>query len=319
MSLTVHTYDGQGSAPLEDPAHISQVVVNDGCVVWVDLVDPGDDDFACLSEEFQLHPLAMDDARKHGQRPKLEHYPTHAFLVAYSHTLAEVDLFVGPNWVVTVRGRNEDGEPWSLDAARARIERLASGAVSVGALVHAVLDTLVDGYFLANDAFEDEVEEFEERILTEQLGDEDRIQAQLLSVRRRLVEFRRVVVPLRDVMSSLMRGDVSWVDDQTRLHLQDVYDHVLRAIEQLDSQRELVGNAVDAHLAIVSNRMNQVMKRLTAWGAILLGATLVAGIYGMNFEHMPELSWPFGYPMALGIMGLITVVGYRYFSRRPWL
>ncbi|HEV2766488.1 MAG TPA: magnesium/cobalt transporter CorA [Acidimicrobiales bacterium] len=319
MSLTVHTYDDGGSAPLEDPADISQVVVNDGCVVWVDLVDPGDDDFACLSEEFQLHPLAMDDARKHGQRPKLEHYPTHAFLVAYSHTLAEVDLFVGPNWVVTVRGRNEDGEPWSLDAARARIGRLASGDVNVGALVHTVLDTLVDGYFLANDAFEDEVEEFEERILTEQLGDEDRIQAELLSVRRRLVEFRRVVVPLRDVMSSLMRGDVSWVDDQTRLHLQDVYDHVLRAIEQLDSQRELVGNAVDAHLAIVSNRMNQVMKRLTAWGAILLGATLVAGIYGMNFEHMPELSWPFGYPMALGIMGLITVVGYRYFTRRHWL
>ncbi len=319
MSLTVHTYDEAGSAPLEDPADISQIVVNDGCVVWVDLVDPGEDDFACLSEEFQLHPLAMDDARKHGQRPKLEHYPTHAFLVAYSYTLAEVDLFVGPNWVVTVRGRNEDGEPWSLDAARARIGRLASGDVSVGALVHTVLDTLVDGYFLANDAFEDEVEEFEERILTEQLGDEDTIQAQLLSVRRRLVEFRRVVVPLRDVMSSLMRGDVSWVDDQTRLHLQDVYDHVLRAIEQLDSQRELVGNAVDAHLAIVSNRMNQVMKRLTAWGAILLGATLVAGIYGMNFENMPELSWPFGYPMALGIMGLITVVGYRYFSRRHWL
>ncbi|MDP9021040.1 MAG: magnesium/cobalt transporter CorA [Actinomycetota bacterium] len=319
MSLTVQTYDQRGSAPLEDPADISEIVVNDGCVVWVDLVDPSDDDFSCLSEEFQLHPLAMEDARKHGQRPKLEHYPTHAFVVAYSHELAEVDLFVGPNWVVTVRGRNEDGALWSLDAVRARIGRLASGDVTVGFLVHTVLDTLVDGYFLANDAFEDEVEDFEERILTEQLGDEDTVQAELLSVRRRLVEFRRVVVPLRDVVASLMRGDVAWVDDQARLHLQDLYDHVLRATEQLDSQRELVGNAVDAHLAIISNRMNQVMKRLTSWGAILLGATLVAGIYGMNFEHMPELEWPFGYPMALGIMATITVVGYRYFNRRHWL
>jgi magnesium transporter len=112
---------------------------------------------------------------------------------------------------------------------------------------------------------------------------------------------------------------VAWVDDATRLHLQDVFDHVLRAIENLDSQRELVGNAVDAHLALSSNRMNQVMKRMTSWGAILLGSTLVAGIYGMNFDHMPELHWRLGYPFALGLMVTITILAYRAFSRRDWL
>ena len=318
MTIAVHLYDGDGSADLPDPTEISEVVQRDGCVLWVDLVDPNDEDFARVSEEFQLHPLAMEDARKHGQRPKLEHYPSHAFLVAYSKELAEVDLFVGGNWVVSVRERNRAGEHWSLDAVRARVERGGKG-LEVGFLVYSILDELDDGYFEAIDAFEDTVEAFEEQVLTEQLGGEGDIQADLLTLRRRLVEFRRVLVPLRDVLATLMRDDLAWVDDATRLHLQDVFDHVMRAVESLDSQRELVGNAVDAHLALASNRMNQVMKRMTSWGAILLGSTLVAGIYGMNFEHMPELGWRLGYPFALGLMVLITVTGYRFFSRRDWL
>ncbi len=319
MTVAVHTYDGGGAATLHDPTQISDVVKHDGCTLWVDLLDPTDDDFTLVSEEFELHPLAMEDARKHGQRPKLEHYPTHAFLVAYSAEMAEVDLFVGPNWMVSVRERNKAGEPWSLDALQGRVGRAGVRPLEVGFLVHAVLDELVDGYFGAIDAFEDTVEGFEERVLTEELGEEGTIQGELLSLRRRMVEFRRIVLPVRDVVHSLVRGDVEWVDDATRLHLQDVYDHTLRAIESLDSQRELVGNAVDAHLALASNRMNMVMKRMTSWGAILLGSTLIAGIYGMNFEHMPELGWRYGYPFALGLMVALTLTGYRFFSRRDWL
>ncbi|HVL03823.1 MAG TPA: magnesium/cobalt transporter CorA [Acidimicrobiales bacterium] len=318
MTIAVQVYDGNGSADLPDPTEISKVVQRDGCVLWVDLVDPDDEDFARVSEEFHLHPLAMEDARKHGQRPKLEHYPSHAFLVAYSKELAEVDLFVGCNWVVSVRERNRTGEHWSLDAVRARVARGGKG-LEVGFLVYSILDELVDGYFVAIDTFEDTVEAFEEQVLTEQVGGEGDIQAELLTLRRRLVEFRRVLVPLRDVLVMLMRDDLAWVDDRTRLHLQDVYDHVMRAVESLDSQRELVGNAVDAHLALASNRMNEVMKRMTSCGAILLGSTLIAGIYGMNFEHMPELQWRLGYPFALGLMVLITVTGYRFFSKRDWL
>ncbi|MGI9119170.1 MAG: magnesium/cobalt transporter CorA [Acidimicrobiales bacterium] len=319
MSIAVRTFDGSGSSTTEDPAEISELIKGEGAVVWVDLVDPSDDDFACLVEEFSLHPLAIEDVRERNQRPKLDQYPDHAFLVAYSKELAEVDLFIGPNWVVSVRERNEAGEPWEIKTCRARMERAQPTKVSVGFLVHSLLDELVDGYFEVADAYEDRVEAFEERILTEQLRDEGTVQAELLGLRRELVHFRRVVTPLRDVLGSLIRGDVDWVDEPTRLHLQDVFDHVLRAIDQLDSQRELVGNAVDAHLAIISNRMNQVMKRMTSWGAILLGSTLVAGIYGMNFEHMPELGWRFGYPYALGLMVLITLAGYRFFSNRDWL
>ncbi|MBW3641577.1 MAG: magnesium/cobalt transporter CorA [Actinobacteria bacterium] len=317
MTTAVTVYDANGARPLDDPGEISVVVKADDTVVWVDLIDPTDDELECLREEFELHPLAIEDAVKHGQRPKLEQYPTHAFLVAYSKDLAEVDLFVGRNWLISVRERNDEGQLWPLDAVGARIGR--GGTVRLGQVVYTLLDELVDGYFEANDAFEDRVEAFEASILTDQLGDDGAVQTELLELRRRLVEFRRVVLPLRDVVVALRRGELAWVDETTALHLQDVADHVVRAIDGIDSQRELVSNAVDAHLAMMSNRMNQAMKRVTSWGAILLGSTLIAGIYGMNFEHMPELKWRFGYPFALGLMVVMTLLGYRVSKRRDWV
>jgi magnesium transporter len=261
----------------------------------------------------------MEDVRMHHQRPKLEHYPTHSFVVAYSSELQEVDLFVGPNWVVSVREDDGQGRAWAVDGARTRFDRSHGDDLSPGYLLYVLLDEIVDGYFDATDRAEDALEELEERIFGEELADERTVQQELFDVRRHLLVFRRAVVPLREVVGSLMRREVDWVDELTATHLQDVYDHVLRAVDLLDGQRELMGNAVDAHLAIISNRMNGVMKKMTSWGAILLGSTLVAGIYGMNFEHMPELKWRFGYGYALGVMALFTIVGYRFFRTKDWL
>ena len=320
MTITVKSYCGDGSAEtVADASLISDLRGTGGRLLWVDVLDGDDADFECLRVEFDLHPLAMEDARKHGQRPKLEQYPTHAFIVAYSMGLAEVDLFVGPDWVVSVRGAGDDGTPWDVGSAQARFERTRGSRTSVGFLVYTLLDELVDGYFRATDSSEAQLEELEDRIFSERLSEERVIQQELFDIRRELLLFRRAVVPLREVVGSLLRREVDWLDDQSVVLLQDVYDHVLRAIDQLDTQRELMGNAVDAHLAIISNRMNQVMKKMTSWGAILLGSTLVAGIYGMNFEHMPELGWRLGYPFALGLMALITVLGYKSFRRRDWL
>jgi magnesium transporter len=314
-------YEGDTVELIDDPTEISELRGKDGRLLWIDMTDATDADFACVQEEFELHPLAMEDARKHGQRPKLEQYPTHAFVVAYSMALAEVDLFVGPDWVITVRGPGPgaEGEPWDVGPARARFERTKSGPGTVGFLLYTILDELVDGYFHATDAAEDELEDLEDRIFAEEaLGERD-IQQHLFDIRRQLLLFRRAVVPMRDVVGALLRREVEWLDDRSLLMLQDVYDHVLRAIDLVDGQRELMGNAVDAHLAIISNRMNQVMKTMTSWGAILLGSTLVAGIYGMNFEHMPELHWRYGYAVAIGLMVLITAVGFWAFRRRDWL
>jgi magnesium transporter len=145
------------------------------------------------------------------------------------------------------------------------------------------------------------------------------VQADLFNVRRQLLELRRAVVPLREVLSALLRKEVLWVDGEALIVLRDTFDKLLRAVDLVDELRELVGNAVDAHLAVMSNQMNLVMKKLTAWGSIVFGATLIAGIYGMNFHHMPELDWQFGYPMALGLMAVMSFVLYRLFKRRDWL
>jgi magnesium transporter len=317
--IRVWSYREGECLTIDDPADISDLVDAAEGLVWVDLVDPTDDELHLVADEFSLHPLALEDARKHGQRAKLEQYPTHAFVVAYSSSLAEVDLFFGPSWLVTVRDRDPDGNPWEVDSSRVRYDRTRPGQPTIGFLVYTILDELVDGYFDATDAAEDRLEDLEDRIFGEDLPAERDVQQRLFQIRRELVVFRRAIVPLREVVGALLRREVEWIDDETVVHLQDVYDHVLRAIDLVDGQRELMGNAVDAHLAIISNRMNEVMKKMTSWGAILLGSTLVAGIYGMNFTHMPELHWRLGYPFALGLMAVITIVGFVFFRRKDWL
>ena len=320
MTISVLRFDASGSAPTPlAPEEISDVVNKKGCLLLVDIVDPTDEDLECMQQEFSLHHLAMEDVRKHQQRAKLEQYPTHAFVVAYAANLGEVDIFVGPSWLITVRDQGEDGRLWDMAAAVRRFERSGPEETTAGYLLYMILDELVDGYFNRTESVEDKLEAVEERIFAEELGDERAMQEELYSLRRDLIAFRRRVQPLREVVSALLRKEVAWIDAVALLHLQDVYDHVLRAIDLIDGQRELMGNAVDAHLAIISNRMNKVMKKMTSWGAILLGSTLVAGIYGMNFKNMPELHWRYGYPYALGIMALITIVGYRLFRRRDWL
>ncbi len=285
---------------------------------WIDVVDPSDEELETLTRDFGLHPMAVEDVTESGQRPKLEIYDNHAFLVAYSTSLSEVDVFIGADWVLTVRERNDKGELWEPSIAQARCERVGQNTRTVGVIVHSILDEIVDGYFVALDASEDRIEAIEEAVFGDEMRERD-IQQQLFAIRRELVTFRRKVIPLRDVLAGLLRGEVGAIDQPALLLLQDVYDHLLRVVDTIDSHRELMGNAVDAHLAIISNRMNDVMKRMTSWGALLLGATLIAGIYGMNFQHMPELGWEYGYPFALGLMVLLTVTGYFYFRRRDWL
>ncbi len=316
--ITARCYP-EGSVRQIDPIDVSEEIQVDDQLVWVDVAAPDDADLSMLQDEFSLHPLAMEDVRERHQRPKLEHYPSHAFLVVYTADRREVDIFVGPTWLVTVREDEGPEDTSFIDGARKRFERTRPDHATVGFLLYVILDELVDGYFVRNDIVEDELEDLENRIFSEGPLDERTVQQELYDIRRELLAYRRLAVPTRDVLASLLRREVQWIDENAITHLQDVFDHVLRAIDMVDNHRELMGNAVDAHLAIISNHMNSVMKKMTSWGAILLGATLVASIYGMNFRHMPALGWELGFPYALGVMGLITLLGYWYFSRKDWL
>jgi magnesium transporter len=296
---------------------------DDSAVVWVDSTGPDEGDLEGATELFGLHELAVEDVCKHGQRAKLERYPNHAFIVAYARAgdgdLSEVDFFLGSNWVFSVRERNEHGEMLDTSEVKQRLEARKELSPSPGAILYALLDAIVDGYFVAIESAEDRLESAEERLFSPTPPPDADLQQDLLEIRRRLIMFRRRVVPLRDVVMAILRDEINAIESDTLVYFEDILDHLLRLIDQIDLQRELVGNVVDASLAMSSNRMNQVMKKMTSWGAILIVATLIAGIYGMNFKNMPELQWRFGYFGALATMALTTGGLFLWFKRRGWL
>jgi magnesium transporter len=324
--LRILAFDAGGSHEVEDPDLISDLVATDGTVVWADLLEPRTEDLELLQREFNLHPLAVEDASKHGQRPKLEQFADHVFVVAYAadvrtHEMVEVDFFVGENWLITVHERTAAGGFFDVDDCQERVCRLHQKRSTASFLFYVVLDAVVDTYFELVDLLSEAVDDIEERIFADPdpETDEMAIQREMLRIRKKLLIVRRRVVPLREVLLILLREDVPWIGSDTRQYLQDVFDHVMRVTDEIDTHRELIGNAVDAHLALASNHMNEIMKRMTSWGAILIVATLIAGIYGMNFENMPELHWAFGYPSALILMVVATGGLYLYFKRRNWL
>lgn len=311
-----------------EPGDISVPAADTDQLLWLDLVDATDADLERVERGFELHALSLDDVRRPHQRPKLELYPAHAFIVAYvpdtdPADLPEVDIFVGPNWVVTVRKRNEAGRCLDIDPIRERFERTRNRDCHVGLLLYTILDEVVDGYFDLADAVDEAIEMLEDDIFAEMSSnapdDERPVQRRILDLRKDLLQFRRRVIPLREVLMAILRGEIPWIDERAMVYFQNSLDLQLRVADQIDAGRELLGNAVDAHLATMSNRVNDIMKKMTSWGAILLGATLISGIYGMNFKNMPELNSRYGYPLALGTMLVMTIGLFIYFRRKKWL
>lgn len=289
-----------------------------GTVTWTDVVDPTADELTQLITTYGLGDRTFDEAHRRAARPMMRRYNDHAYIVAFSGSLAEIDMYLGADWFITVRRHDEEGQEWDRSEALHRFGRIPAEAGS-GMALAIVLEDLVDEYFDTTDELEDQLEEIEDRIFGESLQTERRVQQDLFAVRRRLMQLRRAVMPLREVLSALLRQEVPWVDGEALVILHDTFDKLLRAVDLVDELRELVGNAVEAHLAVISNQMNSVMKQLTAWGSIVFGATLIAGIYGMNFRNMPELDWYWGYGFALGLMAVMSFVLYRVFKRRDWL
>lgn len=321
--VTATIFLADSSVDTDDFGEISRALSDPDALVWIDICGPDEGELEPLVDVLGLHELAVEDVNKHGQRAKLDRFPSHAFLVAYARAedgdMSEVDFFVGANWLLTVRELNDHGESFPIDGARARYERTRQVDRKVGYLLYTLMDSLVDGYFSEADKVEDRLELIEEDLFEHGPPVDGSLQQELLTLRRELIVFRRRVVPLRDVVLSLLRREIPWIEEQAILYFEDVLDHLLRVTDQIDTQRELMGNVVDASLALSSNRMNEVMKKMTSWGAILIVATLVAGIYGMNFQNMPELRWKYGYFMALGTMLATTGTLYLYFRRKKWL
>ncbi|HLX80264.1 MAG TPA: magnesium/cobalt transporter CorA [Burkholderiales bacterium] len=307
-------------------ADIAQSEIRDylskpGCFVWVALRDTSDTELEELSRQFGLHELSVEDARHGHQRPKIEEYGSEIFAVLQVVEIkgdelhvGEVDVFTGPNYVLSVRNRTEQG----FLGVRARCERepelLRHGS---GYVLYALMDAVVDRYFPVLDAIETELEAIEDRIFAN-TSPRANIEA-LYYVKQKVTTLKHATAPLMDSVGKLYGGRVPGVCQGLGEYFRDVYDHLVRLNQSLDSLRDTVNTALQVNLAMITISETEVTKRLAAWGALLAVPTYIASVYGMNFENMPELKWQYGYLAALALMlGLDLYLWYR-FRKSGWL
>ena len=310
--------------PKED---ISEYVVQPDCLIWVALHDATPTELAEIAEEFGLHPLAVEDARKGHQRPKIEEFDDSLFAVLKTvesisegdesgdaYLIGEVDIFVGRNYVLSVRHHAQKG----FADVRARCERepelLRHGS---GFVFYALMDAVVDRYFPILDELEEALQEAEDRMF-DSASSRAKIE-DLYALKRRLMVLRHAVTPLLEAVGKLTGGRVPAVCAGLVDYFRDVYDHLSRIQAVIDGMREMLQTAVQVNLALINLSDSEVTKRLAAWGALITVPTLIAGIYGMNFQHMPELDWVIGYPAALVLMLGVDTVLYFKFRQAKWL
>jgi len=302
---------------------ISEALKQPGVFVWVGLHDPSSELLLEIQKEFGLHDLAVEDAQLAHQRPKLEQYGDSIFVVLRPAILSsdeqrvelgETHLFVGPRYIVSVR----HGATPSYAAVRARCESTPALLVKgPGFVLYAIMDFVVDQYFPVMDALGDQLERLEDEIFS-QTFDRTTVH-RIYDLKRNMLTVKRAVSPLVDVCNRLMRFDQPLIPEDTRPYFRDVYDHAIRINDHVDTLRELLTGALEAHLSLTAVAQNDAMKKLAGWAAIIGVPTMVAGIYGMNFKHMPELEWTWGYPAVMALMGASCAYLYYRFKRAGWL
>jgi magnesium transporter len=298
-----------------------------GTLLVVDSESPTEAELSALDQAFPLQAGMLDDLRRTNERTKLDRYPAH-FRVAVHPVevtdrrvvVKEVELLFAEDWLLIVRQPTPEGDPpfdLSEPIRRFEMARDEPDADDLGGMLWAVFDVIVDGYFGIGEHVDERLDEIEDLVFSDRISNET--PREVFALRRGLVRFRRGAAPLREVLNELTRHDVEWLGPNTIVRLQDVYDHALRVADLTDSQRDLLTGLLEAHLAVVSNRMNDVMKKTSSWGALILVPSLIAGIYGMNFHNMllQETSW--GYPVvAIGTV-VLTIGLYRFFRRLGWV
>ena len=291
------------------------------CFVWVALKDTTAEELGEMQRQFGLHELAVEDAHHGHQRPKIDEYGDSLFAVL--HTIepegdelhvGELSIFVGPNYVLSARNRSEQG----FASVRARTERephlLKHGSAFV---FYALIDTVVDRYFPVLDAVEDELEEVETRIFDGSPG-RGNIKA-LYAIKQKLMVLKHAVGPLHEAVGRLYGGRVPGICTHTQEYFRDVGDHLLRLNQSIDGLRDMVITALSVNLSMITIGENETVKQLAAYAALVAVPTMIAGVYGMNFEYMPELKWVWGYPLALALMVGIDVYLFMRFRKAKWL
>ena len=302
-------------------AEISQYKSQPDCFVWVALKDVEVEELAVLQEEFDLHELAVEDAQHGHQRPKLDEYGASLFVVLQiiepvEHELhaGEIAIFIGQNYVVTVRRDSQHGFADVRRRSEQEPDLLKHGPAYV---LYALMDAVVDRYFPVLEALSEEIDEIEERIFSGQTTREH-IEA-LYGLKRKLMILDRATSPLLEVASKLHGGRVPPICAGLDDYFRDVYDHLLRLKQTVDSLRDMVITAISVNLSLITMQENENTKKLAAYAALAAVPTMIAGVYGMNFDHMPELNWLYGYPFSLTLMAGIDAYLFHRFKKSKWL
>jgi magnesium transporter len=318
--------DGLRVGAPEDLRELSAACRADGKLVWVGLYEPTAEQFADVARDFDLHPLAVEDTVNAHQRPKLERYGSTLFLVlrparyideTETVEFGELHVFVGPQFVITVRHGEASGLHRVREALEGRPDLLKRGPV---AIMHAIVDRVVDDYAPVIAGVENDIDEIEDDVFDGSPAAARRI----YELTREVIDFQRATVALPDILRRLIDDVAS--DDEERRYLRDVEDHALRVHDQTTRFRELLQNILSVNLTLETKTLNETsiaqneeVKKISAWAAILFAPSVVGTIYGMNFKHMPELKWELGYPMALGLMLLVSLALFGVFKRRRWI
>lgn len=303
---------------------ISEHLTEPGALIWLDLFRPTPHKLARVGQEFGLHELALEDAATAGQRPKLDRYRAHEFFSGYAATVdpgggrlrtTEIAAFITRQALITVR----QDDLLDIDDVAARWDDSPDlASQGVGFLLHGLLDHLVDGHFQAVQQMDDAIEELEELLFAEDPGRIRQVQRDAYELRKSLVGLRRVVLPMREVVNTLMRPGLRVVTDPLMPYYQDIYDHVLRAAEWTESLRDMVASVMETNLSIQSNRMNLIMKKVTSWAAIIAVPTAITGFYGQNLPY-PGFSDHLGLITSSALIVGVTVLLFVLFRRNDWL
>jgi magnesium transporter len=318
-----------GSEPV-DVLHLDAAIDPDRAVVWIySDREPTDEERDHVTTQLGLSPLVVDAlANPKPERTKLIQYGDYFHVAVHDCELTtdtleshEIDVVMGPGWIVTVRhlAESTQTQPFEIEevARRFELQRSEHDSTEEGFLLWAMFDVIVDRYFDVNDAIDDRLDDVEQEVFSDVRN--TGIPQGVFALRRGLVDFRRAAAPMREVLDAISRKDVPFVCEESIVHFRELHDRLLRVLDFIETQRDLLTGLLEADLAVISNNLNEVMKKVTSWGAILVVGTLIAGIYGMNFRHMPELSWSFGYPLALAAMFGAMAALWFMFRRKKWL
>lgn len=315
-------YSGGHRVADADLNEIHEILKDKNQFVWIGLYEPSEELLARVQDEFGLHDLAVEDAHRAHQRPKIELYGDSLFIVLRTVRMeadcniqfGETHFFVGPNFIVVVRHGSSVAYTDVRHRCETMPELLGKGQ---GFVLYAIMDFIVDMYFPVVQEMELTLETIEDKVFKENPSRETT--EQIYQLKKELLDVKRAVSPLIDICNRLMRFDIKFISPETQPYFRDIYDHALRINEMVDNTRELLNTALDANFSLISISQNDTSRKFAGWAAIIAVPTMVAGFYGMNFKFMPELEWTYGYPLVVLFTVCVCVIVYYFFRRSGWL